>query len=251
MTTNIFQLRYAKRDANGEFIRNSSDRKLEFVIIGKYIGKDDKEQVWHMTNWSCWGADESQIIKDDDSVYIRTDADLGYTNDDICYMDDNGKWQVAESCGWKEFDNIKDALVYMMFHSDWVVSNWRRELYHEHEYTARFASIIRKQLFTEENMTTIFSWGWDGRLQVDEYQLRPALNMWVNGFYHKGKVRIIYNESDLYDIQLFDGNEKIYKTEYNVTTWALCETLDHMVERGDMTQEEYINKVFDEYLTNK
>lgn len=66
----------------------------------------------------------------------------------------------------------------------------------------------------------------------------PVIRMKVNGFLHKGWIRIIKNECALYRIELLDG-ERVLKSVDDVWPYMLGDFLDEMVEHGDMTDEVY------------
>lgn len=70
----------------------------------------------------------------------------------------------------------------------------------------------------------------------------PTLVMKVNGFNYKGIVRVVYNEgTDLYDI-LTNGDviEDVYCD-------VLGNVLDKLIEKGDMSEEEYRKRVEQTY----
>lgn len=66
----------------------------------------------------------------------------------------------------------------------------------------------------------------------------PVLRMKVNGFLHKGWIRIVKNEDNLYRIDLLDG-DTVKKSVDDVWPDMLGDFLDEMVEHGDMTEEVY------------
>ena len=86
----------------------------------------------------------------------------------------------------------------------------------------------------------IMSWG----LQHPRI-IHNGLSFQVNGFKHKGRVNISYNEcQDLFEIQLFDENEKLVDTINMVYFDQLVEVIDERVEKTD----DYNDRVNNEYF---
>lgn len=118
MTTNIYNA-YIR---NGEFF---------FGVIGQTVSdasiEPDElaERIWDLTNWTCWfqhnekGPIKSKGITKDGVVYYPNGNDRGFTNDDIMFVID-GKWWVAESCGWKNFGTFSDAAAYLIKNANWI-----------------------------------------------------------------------------------------------------------------------------------
>lgn len=116
MTTNIYNA-YIR---NGEFF---------FGVIGKTVSDASMEpdelaeRIWDLTNWSCWTQSDDNTnnngIYKDGVTYYPNDNDRGFTNDDIMFLID-GKWWVAESFGWKNFDAFRDAAAYLIAHANWI-----------------------------------------------------------------------------------------------------------------------------------
>ena len=87
--------------------------------------------------------------------------------------------------------------------------------------------------------TILMSWGFQSP------RIQKGLLFLVNGFKHKGKVKIQYNEEqDLFDIFLLDENDKIVDTINMVYFDQLVEIIDKRVERTD----DYNDRVNKEYF---
>jgi len=103
---------------NGEFF---------FGAIGvvEHDANISEEDIWDLTNWSCWTNEEdadmikSSGIAKNGATYYPNEHDRGFTNDDIMFQLD-GKWWVAESCGWTQFDTFRKAATYLINHAEWV-----------------------------------------------------------------------------------------------------------------------------------
>jgi hypothetical protein len=86
----------------------------------------------------------------------------------------------------------------------------------------------------------LMSWGFQNPRIIQN-----GLSFHVNGFKHKGNVKIKYNEGqDLFDISLFDENEKLVHTIHMVYFDQLLEVIDERVEKT----EDYNNMVENEYF---
>ena len=86
----------------------------------------------------------------------------------------------------------------------------------------------------------LMSWGFQSP-QI----IQNGLSFFVNGFKHKGNVSIQYNEAqDLFEIHLFDGNDKIVDTMHRVYFDQLVEIIDERVEKTD----DYNDRVENEYF---
>jgi hypothetical protein len=84
----------------------------------------------------------------------------------------------------------------------------------------------------------IMSWGFQSPKII-----KQGLSFHVNGFKHKGRVNISYNEcQDLFEIHLFDENEKLEDTINMVYFDQLVEIIDERVEKTD----DYNNRVDNE-----
>ena len=88
--------------------------------------------------------------------------------------------------------------------------------------------------------TILMSWGFQHPRIIHN-----GLSFQVNGFKHKGRVNISYNEcQDLFEIQLFDENEKLVDTINMVYFDQLVEVIDERVEKTD----DYNDRVNNEYF---
>ena len=93
------------------------------------------------------------------------------------------------------------------------------------------------------NMTVIFSWGFK-----DPIALENGLRFNVNGFKHKGKVAVLYDEGkDLFIVQILTFEDEIIETINGVFFDQLIEIIDNHVE----LVENYEEVVRDEYKLNK
>lgn len=123
MKINVYQMQVDVH--NNGLIIPVSERKANFVIIGSVVGDCiDVENVWHLTNHSCWNGEE-KIIESDGCVYIPTEFDKGYTNDDICF-NLNGVWYCAKDAGWHITTSLYEAKKYLMNNSC-IVNNRLRK----------------------------------------------------------------------------------------------------------------------------
>ena len=86
----------------------------------------------------------------------------------------------------------------------------------------------------------IMSWG-----LLHPRIIHNGLSFQVNGFKHKGKVRIQYNEGqDLFDVYLLEDNDKLVDTINLVYLDQLVEVIDERVEKT----EDYKDRVNNEYF---
>jgi hypothetical protein len=93
-------------------------------------------------------------------------------------------------------------------------------------------SILRTQL------NIIWSWGFNSPIAVEN-----GLYFKVEGFLHKGRVKVIYNEGkDLFNITLLDKGNSVKQVE-DVYFDQLVDIIDGLVERTN----DYENKVKQEY----
>lgn len=117
----------------------------------------------------------------------------------------------------------------------------------EKEYVTMVAKTIQKQLFASVNRDVVFSWGsrsWTAR----EFEGMATLSFRVSGFKHRGVVNISYNRGDdLYVITIAQLNGKIKKRIEGVYCDQLGEIIDRLVEKGDMSDEEYRKKIGEHY----
>jgi len=88
--------------------------------------------------------------------------------------------------------------------------------------------------------TILMSWGFQRPTII-----HLGLTFHVNGFKHKGKVSIKYNEGqDLFDVYLLDDNDKTVDTVNMVYFDQLVEVIDEKVEKTD----DYNDRVYNEYF---
>lgn len=95
-------------------------------------------------------------------------------------------------------------------------------------------------------MNVLMSWG-ISKKQVTVFNNMPSLAIKVSGFQHKGFVIISLDEGkDSYIIYLLDGNNKIVKTIEEIYCDEL-HVLDSLIERGEMNDEEYADRIYGEW----
>lgn len=133
MEIKVYQLKvqYAGKNEKGKsVIIPKEERKCYFSHIGTVVGENvEPENVWHLTNHSCWNHKEDKDgntideeyspIVADGCTYIPTEYDPGYTNDDICFEID-GVWHCADSAGWTEKPNLGEAVFHLWRNSIWM-----------------------------------------------------------------------------------------------------------------------------------
>ncbi len=91
--------------------------------------------------------------------------------------------------------------------------------------------------------TILMSWGFQSPRIINQ-----GLLFIVNGFKHKGRVSIKYNEAqDLFDVYLMDETDKIVETINMVYLDQLVEVIDERVEKTD----DYKGRVNNEYFKMK
>ena len=79
------------------------------------------EDMWDCCNNSCWWDREDFRSMKDYKGKFKVDFTgdySGYCNDDLI-IEENGKYHVAKSYGWTEFDSFDDAFNYCVEHSHW------------------------------------------------------------------------------------------------------------------------------------
>ena len=104
------------------------------------------------------------------------------------------------------------------------------------------AKEIYQQLKFIFGMNTLWSWG-IAEQRAMNYRNMASLGIRVNGYQHKGWVIISLNEGkDLYNIYLLDNSQQVTQTIEDVFVEDL-EMLDSLIEIGEMTKQEYIDKV--------
>jgi len=115
--------------------------------------------------------------------------------------------------------------------------------------TNEIAIEIYRQLKATFNINVLWSWGISGQKAMT-YRNMPSLGFSVNGYKHKGWVIISLNEGkDLYNIYLLDKLQQVTETIEDVFCEDL-EILDSLIETGEMSKEEYADKVNATYQTN-
>ena len=82
-------------------------------------------------------------------------------------------------------------------------------------------SILRTQLMI------MFSWGFHSA-----YAIEKGLAFFVNGYLHKGKVEIVYDEGwDLFTVRTINRDGSVKQKEEGVYLDCLVSVIDTMVER--------------------
>lgn len=91
----------------------------------------------------------------------------------------------------------------------------------------------------------VMSWGLNPQsLRLAEADNMKGLQFSVNGFKHKGKVQVLYNEGlDLFEIRLLGQDDITLEKKEEVYNDELVSTLDLLVERT----ENYAESVMKEY----
>ena len=110
----------------------------------------------------------------------------------------------------------------------------------------QIATEIYRQIKATFDISVIWSWGIEEQRAMT-YKNMPSLGLRVNGFQHKGWVIISLNEGkDLYNIYLLDK----LQNETRVIEDVFCEDLDildTLIETGEMNEQEYAEKIDNEY----
>lgn len=90
----------------------------------------------------------------------------------------------------------------------------------------------------------IFSWGLNPQtLRIAEADNMTGLQFSVNGFKHKGKVQVLYNEGlDLLEIRLLGEEDTILEKKEEVYFDELVDSIDVLVERTDNYRETVLNE---------
>ena len=82
-------------------------------------------------------------------------------------------------------------------------------------------SILRMQLIV------VFSWGFHSA-----YAIENGLAFFVNGYLHKGKVGVVYDEGwDLFTVRTINGDGTVKEQQEGVYIDGLVTTIDAMVEK--------------------
>lgn len=83
-------------------------------------------------------------------------------------------------------------------------------------------SILRMQLMV------VFSWGFHSA-----YAIENGLAFFVNGYLHKGKVEVVYDEGwDLFTVRTINRDGSVKQQEEGVYLDCLVSVIDMMVERS-------------------
>ena len=106
----------------------------------------------------------------------------------------------------------------------------------------QIATEIYRQLKAIFDINVLWSWGIaEQRAMI--YNNMASLGIRVNGYIHKGWVIIALNEGkDLYNIYLLDKKQNVKETIEDVFVEDL-DVLDSLIETGEMSKQEYIDKV--------
>lgn len=87
------------------------------------------------------------------------------------------------------------------------------------------------------------SWG-TMKMRATEFRNMNGLTFTVNGFIHKGVVNIVYNAGgDYFEVFTMNENSEVKDHVKDVYFDELVDVVDRLVEKGDSTDEEYINRV--------
>jgi hypothetical protein len=93
------------------------------------------------------------------------------------------------------------------------------------------AQYILNILFAQKMI--VWCWGFNSPIS-----LKNGLQFKVNGFIHKGTVKVIYNEGfDLFDIYLISKSHEIKKEINGIYFDELVEVIDNLVEKVDNYDE--------------
>ena len=101
------------------------------------------------------------------------------------------------------------------------------------EMASYILSILRTQIMV------MLSWGFH-----DAKAIENGLQFCVQGFLHKGKVQVIYDEGwDLFTVRLLDTDGSVKKEEEGIYIDGLVDTIDSLVEKcknyKDRVRHEY------------
>lgn len=90
-----------------------------------------------------------------------------------------------------------------------------------------------------QSLTIVFSWG-----THDIVAIENGLRFTVQGYLHKGKVEVVYNEGeDLFAVRLLKPDGSVKRVEEGIYIDCLVEVIDGLVERC----ENYAQKVKEDY----
>lgn len=122
------------------------------------------------------------------------------------------------------------------------------------EHVRRVVNTLWTQLITTTSPDVIGSWGvsglWATQIvkNINGYDLAmAALMMAVEGFSFQGQVYVALDEgSDYYRIYTKDG-EELKEQHIDVAFDELGQTLDSIIETGGMSEEQYQERIVQEY----
>lgn len=78
----------------------------------------------------------------------------------------------------------------------------------------------------QSDLSVMFSWGFNNHVKLEN-----GLKFNVNGFKHKGKVAVKYNEGlDLFDVEILTFENEVIETIEGVYFDQLIEVIDNRVE---------------------
>jgi hypothetical protein len=123
------------------------------------------------------------------------------------------------------------------------------------EYVQEVAETILQQLTGTTQPMVMFSWGMEKLLATQviehsngDYYHMAALSFIVHGFNYKGKLLVAYDEGvDYYRILGTDEEGELVTLLHDICFDQLGEVLDQIIEKGDMTEEEYLQRIEKEY----
>lgn len=94
----------------------------------------------------------------------------------------------------------------------------------------------------QTDLSVVFSWGFNSPVALEN-----GLRFNVNGFKHKGKVAVLYNEGmDLFDVEILTPENELIETIERVYFDQLIEVIDNRVE----LVENYEQAVKNEYSSD-
>lgn len=119
----VYQVRSEHFDKQGNFIKRDQRVPKVFCIGTVILPKREKpmseESIWDLFNWTCWGWGKLRgkawilgirkgIRRNGYRMFPNHNAQ-GFCNSDI-FMRINGKWMVAEHCGFNEVESYDEAV---------------------------------------------------------------------------------------------------------------------------------------------
>ena len=98
------------------------------------------------------------------------------------------------------------------------------------------ANYIREILLTQ--LIMVFSWGAHNFKAIGESEEgEGGLEFEVNGFKHAGKVKVVLNWLDLFDVYLINQDDTLKEKIENVFVDSLINVIDHAIEKTDDYEE--------------